>query len=121
MASRSITLFLGRFLVGGMVVAAVSLIETRAPRISGLLAGFPAVFLTALLFIHWFGGKKEAMRFSSTALYGMFGGVLTVLTVIVGLMAQWPWPLVVVLGGLSYVAFVIVMVYRERRMHPHPS
>ena len=116
MNPRALTLLFLRFLVGGSVIAVVSLISAHAPRLTGLLAGFPAVFLTALLFIHGFSGTHEARKFSSTAVYGMAGSVFTVLAVIVGLTVQWPWPLVVVVGAITYIGFVMVMVIRQKRL-----
>ncbi|MCY0865678.1 MAG: DUF3147 family protein [Sulfobacillus sp.] len=108
-----------RFGLGGLVVAVVSLLARLAPAVSGILAGFPAIFFTSLVIIGISHGKSAAIHFSSTAVWGMLGSILSVLSVWAGLKAGLGWPWLIVLGILTYGGFVWFLT--RVKAHPTPQ
>ncbi len=97
-----------RFMIGGSVVVAASVVSRFAPYLSGMLSGFPAVFFVTLIFIYMSARKQAVISYASTAFMGMIGSVLTVAATGVGAMVGWPWPFVIAFGLLIYLLFVVI-------------
>ena len=104
-----------RFILGGTVVTFVSLIAAHAPRVSGIVAGFPAVFVTALIILRIFSGPMAVMPFAQTALRGMVGSMMTFGIVFIGLHLGWSWPFSLIMGFAGYLAYIVVMVQHTRK------
>ena len=105
-----------RFLIGGLIVVAVSLITKAAPFLSGILSGFPAVFLTSLIFVYLSSGTCGLQAFTSTATWGMVATLFAVAGTIGASYGHWPWPFVIVAGLMTYGVFVsLAMVYTAKK------
>ena len=99
-----------RFLIGGSAVAAVSVVAGMSPRVSGLLAAFPAVFLTAMVLVRVSVGRPGAVHFAKGGMQGVVGTLLTALTTLVILLLHWPWYWAVMLGFLAYSLYIVGIV-----------
>ena len=89
-----------RFLLGGTAVMLSYLVTVFSPwkLLAGIFAAFPAVMLTAVLMVGIASGSNKAARIASGSVFGMIGGVVCVLTVLVVLQMSHQWVLSIILG-----------------------
>ncbi|QQE78171.1 DUF3147 family protein [Alicyclobacillus sp. SO9] len=106
--------YLIRFFVGGMTVAGVSLLANVSPRISGLLAAFPAVFLTALVLIRFSAGHGQTVHFARGGIHGAIGTMLTAVVTLAGLLANLPWYAAIAGGLIAYASYGLFIVAKSR-------
>ena len=110
---KSLMPYAVRFLVGGITVAAVSVIAKLSPHVSGLLSAFPAVFITALILIRHSGGQTKSVDFARGGVHGVIGTFLTVTGTLAGLVAHWPWYIALLCGLAAYGGYGVYMVKRK--------
>lgn len=101
---------IARFVAGGLIVGLASSMSQIAPFLSGVLSGFPAVFLTTLLFIYLSSGKNGVRAYASTALWGIFASVVAFFGTALAAHWQWPWPFVILFGLVAYGVFVTTAI-----------
>jgi hypothetical protein len=104
-----------RFLVGGITVAGVSLIAQLSPHISGFLAAFPAVFLTALILVRVSDGPVPSVHFAQGGIQGVVGTLATVFATLAALLANWPWLLAMICGLAAYGTYAAYVVLTKTR------
>ncbi len=95
-----------RFVVGGLIIVAVSLVTKADPLLSGILSGFPAVFLTSLVFIYLSSGQKGVQAFTKTAAWGMAATFLAAVGTVAASYGRISWPFVIAAGLLLYALAV---------------
>lgn len=106
-----------RFLLGGTAVSLSYLITVVSPWkiLAGIFAAFPAVMLTAVIMVGIASGTKKATNIARGSVYGMMGGIICVITVLVTLQATSNWILSITLGLLSWLtSSVAISSLRER-------
>ncbi|MEO2078357.1 MAG: DUF3147 family protein [Bacillus sp. (in: firmicutes)] len=106
-----------RFLLGGTAVSLSYLITVVSPWkiLAGIFAAFPAVMLTAVIMVGIASGTKKATNIARGSVYGMMGGIICVITVLVTLQATSNWILSITLGLLSWLtSSVAISTLRER-------
>ncbi|WP_081503436.1 DUF3147 family protein [Sulfobacillus thermosulfidooxidans] len=99
-----------RFIIGGLIVVSVSLVTRAAPFLSGILSGFPAVFLTSLIFIYLSSGHQGVRAYTTTAIWGMIATFFAVAGTILATYGHFPWPVVIIMGLIVYAVFVGVAI-----------
>jgi uncharacterized membrane protein (GlpM family) len=99
-----------RFIVGGFIVVLVSLVTRVAPFLAGILSGFPAVFLTSLVFIYLSSGQTGVRAFAQTATWGMVATFFAAMGTIAASYGRMPWPFVIASGLLLYTVFVTAAI-----------
>ncbi|RIV28181.1 DUF3147 family protein [Alicyclobacillaceae bacterium I2511] len=99
-----------RFVIGGSAVAAVSLVAGLSPQASGVLAAFPAVFLTAIVWVRLSAGRPGAVHFAKGGIQGVLGTLLTAVTTLAVLWARGPWYFAVGAGLLAYGLYIMTIV-----------
>ncbi|MFL6554714.1 MAG: DUF3147 family protein, partial [Bacillus sp. (in: firmicutes)] len=74
-----------RFLLGGAAVSLSYLITIISPWkiLAGIFAAFPAVMLTAVIMVGIASGTKKATNIARGSVYGMIGGIICVITVLI--------------------------------------
>lgn len=113
-----IDLFL-RFLMGGTAVMLSYLITVFSPWkiLAGVFAAFPAVMLTAVLMVGIASGSKKASTTAIGSVFGMMGGVVCVITVLITLQLSHFWILSIVLGLLLWLgSSVAISAFKEKIM-----
>ncbi|MDQ1146352.1 hypothetical protein QE429_003179 [Bacillus sp. SORGH_AS 510] len=106
-----------RFLLGGTAVSLSYLITVVSPWkiLAGIFAAFPAVMLTAVIMVGIASGTKKATNIARGSVYGMMGGIICVITVLVTLQATSNWILSISLGLLTWLtSSVSISTLRER-------
>lgn len=106
-----------RFLLGGTAVSLSYLITVVSPWkiLAGIFAAFPAVMLTAVIMVGIASGTKKATNIARGSVYGMMGGIICVITVLVTLQATSNWILSITLGLLTWLtSSVAISTLRER-------
>jgi|GEM_PF-4510705 len=105
--------YMVRFFIGGLAVAGISVVAKLSPHISGLLAAFPAVFLTALILIRFSDGHGKSIDFAQGGIHGVIGTLLTALATLTGLMLHLPWFMAILFGMVAYCAYVAYVAARK--------
>ncbi|ABO51448.1 conserved hypothetical membrane spanning protein [Desulforamulus reducens MI-1] len=79
-----------RFVLGGLAVALCYILLILIPwkSVAGIFAAFPAVMVSALIITGMEKGSKEATNIAYGAVAGNIGGLVCVMTVLLGL-ALW--------------------------------
>ena len=91
-----------RFLLGGAAVSLSYLITIISPWkiLAGIFAAFPAVMLTAVIMVGIASGTKKATNIARGSVYGMIGGIICVITVLITLETSENWIFSIILGLL---------------------
>jgi hypothetical protein len=94
-----------RFLLGGTAVSLSYLITVISPWkiLAGIFAAFPAVMLTAVIMVGIASGTKKAANIARGSVYGMVGGIVCVITVLVALKTTNNWIFSIILGLLFWL------------------
>ncbi|MDP4083319.1 MAG: DUF3147 family protein [Bacillota bacterium] len=89
-----------RFLVGGTAVMLSYLVTIISPwkLMAGIFAAFPAVMITAILMVGIASGSKKAATIARGSVYGMVGGIVCVVTVLMVLEMSGNWFLSIIAG-----------------------
>lgn len=106
-----------RFLLGGTAVMLSYLITVVSPWkiLAGIFAAFPAVLLTAILMVGIASGSKKAGEIARGSVFGMIGGFVCVVTVLLVLKMSQDWILSIVLGLILWLgSSVTIASFRER-------
>ncbi|AGK52158.1 hypothetical protein B1NLA3E_01870 [Bacillus sp. 1NLA3E] len=83
--------------------------------LAGIFAAFPAVMLTAVLMVGIASGSKKAARIASGSVFGMIGGVVCVLTVLLVLQMSHQWMLSIILGlALWLGSSISIALFRDK-------
>ncbi|MDR6123822.1 MULTISPECIES: DUF3147 family protein [Bacillaceae] len=106
-----------RFLLGGTAVSLSYLITIISPwkMLAGIFAAFPAVMLTAVIMVGIASGTKKATNIARGSVYGMMGGIICVITVLLTLQSTSNWLLSITIGLLSWLtSSIAISTLRER-------
>ncbi|MEH7119866.1 DUF3147 family protein [Neobacillus vireti] len=106
-----------RFLLGGSAVSLSYLITVVSPWkiLAGIFAAFPAVMLTAVIMVGIASGTKKATNIARGSVYGMMGGIICVIAVLVTLQETSNWLFSITIGLVSWlVSSVTISTLRER-------
>jgi threonine/homoserine/homoserine lactone efflux protein len=106
-----------RFLLGGAAVSLSYLITVVSPWkiLAGIFAAFPAVMLTAIIMVGIASGTKKATNIARGSVYGMMGGIICVITVLLSLQETSNWLFSISIGLISWlVSSVAISTIRER-------
>jgi hypothetical protein len=106
-----------RFLLGGTAVSLSYLITIVSPwkMLAGIFAAFPAVMLTAVIMVGIASGTKKATNIARGSVYGMMGGIICVITVLLTLQSTSNWLLSITIGLLSWLtSSIAISTLRER-------
>ncbi|MGG3563658.1 DUF3147 family protein [Neobacillus rhizosphaerae] len=106
-----------RFLLGGTAVSLSYLITVVSPWkiLAGIFAAFPAVMLTAVIMVGIASGTKKATNIARGSVYGMMGGIICVITVLLTLQSTSNWLLSITIGLLSWLtSSIAISTLRER-------
>ncbi|WP_413300489.1 DUF3147 family protein [Bacillus sp. 1P10SD] len=106
-----------RFLLGGTAVSLSYLITVVSPWkiLAGIFAAFPAVMLTAMIMVGIASGTKKATNIARGSVYGMMGGIICVITVLLTLQSTSNWLLSITIGLLSWLtSSIAISTLRER-------
>ncbi|MEH7300123.1 DUF3147 family protein [Neobacillus drentensis] len=106
-----------RFLLGGTAVSLSYLITIVSPwkMLAGIFAAFPAVMLTAVIMVGIASGTKKATNIAKGSVYGMMGGIICVITVLLTLQSTSNWLLSITMGLLSWLtSSIAISTLRER-------
>ncbi|MEH7438361.1 DUF3147 family protein [Neobacillus drentensis] len=106
-----------RFLLGGTAVSLSYLITIISPwkMLAGIFAAFPAVMLTAVIMVGIASGTKKATNIARGSVYGMMGGIICVITVLLTLQSTSNWLLSISIGLLSWLtSSIAISTLRER-------
>jgi uncharacterized membrane protein (GlpM family) len=106
-----------RFLLGGTAVSLSYLITIVSPWkiLAGIFAAFPAVMLTAVIMVGISSGTKKATNIARGSVYGMMGGIICVIAVLVSLQETNNWLFSITIGLVSWlVSSVTISTLRER-------
>lgn len=106
-----------RFLLGGTAVMLSYLITVVSPWkiLAGIFSAFPAVLLTAILMVGIASGSKKAGEIARGSVFGMIGGFVCVITVLLVLKMSQDWILSIVLGLILWLgSSVTIASFRER-------
>ncbi|MDF2904571.1 MAG: hypothetical protein K0S25_2209 [Bacillus sp. (in: firmicutes)] len=106
-----------RFLLGGTAVMFSYLVTVFSPWkiLAGIFAAFPAVMLTAVLMVGIASGSNKAARIASGSVFGMIGGVVCVLTVLLVLQMSHLWMLSIILGlALWLGSSITIALFRDK-------
>ena len=106
-----------RFLLGGTAVSLSYLITIISPwkMLAGIFAAFPAVMLTAVIMVGIASGTKKATNIAKGSVYGMMGGIICVITVLLTLQSTSNWLLSITMGLLSWLtSSIAISTLRER-------
>ena len=77
--------------------------------LAGIFAAFPAVMLTAILMVGLAAGSKNAANVAKGSVFGMIGGVVCVITVLLSLQFTQNWILSIVLGLVFWLGSSIAV------------
>ena len=106
-----------RFLLGGAAVSLSYLITIISPWkiLAGIFAAFPAVMLTAVIMVGIASGTKKATNIARGSVYGMIGGIICVITVLITLETSENWIFSIILGLLFWLgSSLTISTLRER-------
>ncbi len=106
-----------RFLLGGTAVMLSYLVTVLSPWkiLAGIFAAFPAVMITAVLMVGISSGSKKAANIAQGSVFGMMGGLVCVITVLLVLQMSQDWVLSIVLGLFLWLgSSVAIASFRER-------
>ena len=106
-----------RFLLGGTAVMLSYLVTVLSPWkiLAGIFAAFPAVLLTAILMVGIASGSKKAGEIARGSVFGMMGGLVCVITVLLVLKMSQDWVLSIILGLFLWLgSSVAIASFRER-------
>ncbi|PLS07208.1 DUF3147 family protein [Neobacillus cucumis] len=106
-----------RFLLGGSAVSLSYLITVVSPWkiLAGIFAAFPAVMLTAVIMVGIASGTKKAANIARGSVYGMIGGIICVIAVLLSLQGTNNWIFSITFGLISWlVSSVTISTLRER-------
>ena len=94
-----------RFLLGGSAVALSYLVTVISPWkiLGGIFAAFPAVMLTAVLMMGISSGSKKAANIAKGSVFGMIGGIVCVVTVLLVLQASGNWMFSIISGFILWL------------------
>lgn len=100
-----------RFLVGGTAVMLSYLVTVISPwkLLAGIFAAFPAVMLTAILMVGLASGSKKAATIARGSVYGMVGGIVCVVTVLMSLELEGNWCFSIIAGLVLWLASSIAI------------
>lgn len=103
-----------RFTLGGFVVVCVYLISLTIPlkALSGIMAGFPAVMLTALILVGKEKGHLEAATMAHAATRGLWGTTLGSLTMGILLSLHFNWLEALTAGLVVWALFATYLSHR---------
>lgn len=101
-----------RFLMGGAAVMLSYLVTVLSPWkvLAGIFATFPAVMLTAVLMMGLASGSKKAANIAKGSVFGMIGGVVCVITVLLSLQFTHNWLLSILLGLILWLGSSIAVL-----------
>ncbi|MEH7417560.1 DUF3147 family protein [Neobacillus drentensis] len=106
-----------RFLLGGTAVSLSYLITVISPWkiLAGIFAAFPAVMLTAVIMVGIASGTKKATNIARGSVYGMMGGIICVIAVLISLQETGNWLFSITIGLFSWlVSSVTISALRDR-------
>lgn len=94
-----------RFIMGGAAVMLSYLVAVMSPWkiLAGIFATFPAVMVTAVLMVGIATGSKSAANVAKGSVFGMIGGVVCVITVLLSLQMTQNWLLSIVMGLIFWL------------------
>lgn len=107
-----------RFLMGGTAVMLSYLITVFSPwkMLAGIFAAFPAVLLTAILMVGIASGSNKASSIAKGSVFGMIGGVVCVITVLITLQLSKDWILSIFLGLVFWLGSSIAISSLKDKM-----
>ena len=102
-----------RFLLGGTAVMLSYLISVVSPWriLAGIFAAFPAVMITAVIMVGIKSGSKKAAYIANGSVFGMIGGVVCVITVLLGLQISGNWLFSICIGIFSWLINSVAISY----------
>ncbi|WP_019244474.1 MULTISPECIES: DUF3147 family protein [Bacillus] len=102
-----------RFLLGGTAVMLSYLISVVSPWriLAGIFAAFPAVMITAVIMVGIKSGSKKAAYIANGSVFGMIGGVVCVITVLLGLQISGNWLFSICIGIFSWLISSVAISY----------
>ncbi len=106
-----------RFILGGTAVSLSYLITVVSPWkiLAGIFAAFPAVMLTAVIMVGIASGTKKATNIAKGSVYGMIGGIICVIAVLLSLQETSNWLLSITIGLISWlVSSISISNIRQR-------
>lgn len=106
-----------RFFLGGTSVMLSYLVTVLSPWkiLAGIFAAFPAVMLTAVLMVGIASGSNKAGRIASGSVFGMIGGVVCVITVLLVLQSSHQWVLSIILGLVLWLgSSIAIVLFRDK-------
>jgi hypothetical protein len=106
-----------RFILGGAAVSLSYLITVVSPWkiLGGIFAAFPAVMLTAVIMVGIAAGTAKATNIAKGSVYGMMGGMVCVITVLLVLEATGNWGFSIVAGLLTWLGSSIAISSLKER------
>lgn len=77
--------------------------------LAGIFAAFPAVMITAIVMVGLVSGSKKAANIAKGSVFGMLGGVVCVITVLISLQLSGNWILSILLGLICWLGSSIAV------------
>lgn len=106
-----------RFILGGTAVMLSYILSHVLPwkEFGGIFAAFPAVMVVAVMMMGITNGSKKAAQVAQGAVYGMLGGVVCVLSVLVFIQTFHNWWVSILLGLVCwYLSALITSRFMEK-------
>jgi hypothetical protein len=102
-----------RFLIGGTAVMLSYLVTVLSPWkiLAGIFAAFPAVMITAILMVGIASGSKKAAKIAKGSVYGMVGGVVCAVTVLITLQMSQKWLFSIIIGLVLWLGSSVVIYW----------
>jgi hypothetical protein len=102
-----------RFLIGGTAVMLSYLVTVLSPWkiLAGIFAAFPAVMITAILMVGIASGSKKAAKIAKGSVYGMVGGIVCSITVLIALQMSQNWLFSIIIGLVLWLGSSVA-IYR---------
>ncbi|WML42883.1 DUF3147 family protein [Neobacillus sp. PS3-40] len=102
-----------RFLIGGTAVMLSYLVTVLSPWkiLAGIFAAFPAVMITAILMVGIASGSKKAAKIAKGSVYGMVGGVVCAVTVLITLQMSQNWLFSIIIGLVLWLGSSVVIYW----------